>query len=76
MTRASRNRQGPFRDDEEFISNKCSLCGDDCGDDGYYAEGYRICRSCAEEMDLQDVLDLFGFDSVGELITALCGDEV
>ena len=76
MVKTTGKRRGPFRDDENFISNKCSLCGGDCGEDGYYVEGYRICRECVEQMDLSDVMDLFGFEDTGELIEALCDGEI
>ena len=64
-----------FRDDENLNTNKCSLCGDCCADDYIYADGYTICPVCAEQMDLQDILDLFGYESVSELIEALCGED-
>lgn len=65
-----------FRDDQNFKTNKCSLCGDSEADGYIFTEGYTVCENCAEQMDLQDVLDLFGFDSVSELLSALHPDEV
>ena len=77
MTKGNEStRSRYFRDDVNFKTNKCSLCGDCEADDYIFVQGYTICESCAEQMDLQDVMDLFGFDSVTELLTALDPDEV
>ena len=65
-----------FRDDENFNTNKCSLCGDCDAENYIHADGYTICPECAEQMDIQDIMDLFGYDCVSELIEALCGNEV
>lgn len=62
---------GPFGDDENFNTNKCSFCGGSGDENSVYAEGCLICSACAEQMDLQDVMDLFGFESVAELLAAL-----
>ncbi len=63
-----------FRDDENLKTNKCSLCGDCCAENYIYADGYTICPGCAEQLDLQDIMDLFGYEDVSELIEALCTD--
>ena len=76
MTKRTEGESRFFRDDENFNTNKCSLCGDCDAEDYIYADGYTICPQCAEQMDLQDIMDLFGYESVSELIEALCGNEV
>jgi len=76
MVKNTDNGSRYFRDDEISEANKCSLCGNCDADDYIYAEGYVICRECAEQFDLQDVMDLFGYNDVSELLTALCGNEV
>ena len=70
MTRSMKNGS-PFGDDENYKTNKCSFCGAEDDGDDVCAQGYRICPSCAEQMDLYDIMDLFGFDNVAELIEAL-----
>ena len=70
------SEDGPFRDDENFIANKCSLCGSTDADGYVTAEGYVICSDCAEQMDLQDVMDLMGYETVTELLEALASNEI
>lgn len=76
MTKETSFASRSFRDDEKFNTNKCSLCGDCDAENYIYADGYTICPECAEQMDVQDIMDLFGFECVTELIEALSGDEV
>ena len=76
MSKSNRVQSRFFRDDENLKANKCSLCGDCDADNYIYADGYTICPECAEQMDLQDIMDLFGYESVSELIEALNGNEV
>ncbi|MBQ7700095.1 MAG: hypothetical protein IJT49_07120 [Clostridia bacterium] len=76
MSKSNNVQSRFFRDDENFRTNKCSLCGDCDAEDYIYADGYTICSQCAEQMDLQDIMDLFGYESVSELIEALNGNEV
>ena len=76
MSKSNRVQSRFFRDDENFKANKCSLCGDCDAENYIYADGYTICPECAEQMDLQDIMDLFGYESVSELIEALNGNEV
>ena len=73
MVKRNNSKSRYFRDDEKFKANKCSLCGDCEADDYIYADGYTICEQCAEQLVLSDILDLFGYESVAELIEALCG---
>lgn len=75
MIKNTAGRSRFFRDDENLKANKCSLCGDCDAEDYIYADGYTICPGCAEQLDLQDIMDLFGYESVSELIEALNGDE-
>ena len=67
----TRDGCGPFGDDENSRTNKCSFCGDSDPEDSVCADGYTICAACAEQMDIRDVMDLFGFETVSELIGAL-----
>ena len=76
MTKDNRGQSRFFRDDENLKANKCSLCGSCDADDYIYADGYTICPECAEQMDLQDIMDLFGYECVSELIEALCSNEI
>ena len=76
MSKSNNVQSRFFRDDENFRTNKCSLCGDCEAENFIYADGYAICPECAEQMDLQDIMDLFGFESTAELIEALSGNEV
>ena len=75
MTKDNDRRSRYFRDDVNFKANKCSLCGSSEADDYVYADGYTICGECAEQLDLSDILDLFGYESTAELIEALCDNE-
>lgn len=76
MSKSNNVQSRFFRDDENLKANKCSLCGDCDAENYIYADGYTICPECAEQMDLQDIMDLFGYESVSELIEALNGNEV
>lgn len=76
MSKSNRVQSRFFRDDENLKANKCSLCGDCDAENYIYADGYTICPECAEQMDLQDIMDLFGYESVSELIEALNSNEV
>ena len=67
----TRDGCGPFGDDENSRTNKCSFCGDSDPEDSVCVDGYTVCAACAEQMDIRDVMDLFGFETVSELIGAL-----
>jgi hypothetical protein len=75
MAERNNGRSRFFRDDENFKANKCSLCGSCDAEDYVYADGYTICEQCTEQLDLSDILDLFGYESTSELIEALCGED-
>lgn len=66
----------PFRDDGKIIANKCSLCGSEYSSDYVEADGYVICSECAEQMDINDIMDLFGYESVIDLVSDLSCHEV
>ncbi len=75
MIKRNDSKSRYFRDDVNFKANKCSLCGSCEAEDYIYADGYTICEQCAEQLDLSDILDLFGYESTAELIEALGENE-
>ncbi len=59
-------------DDDEKYTNKCSYCGEFFVDDeGIVTSDDAFCNDCMEKFDIDDVLQIFGCDSVRELMKTL-----
>lgn len=63
-------RGGPAgADDDEKYTNKCSYCGEFFADDeGVVTSEDAFCNHCIDNFDIDDILQVIGFDSVRELM--------
>ena len=63
------HRRGcPCYDDSKKEKNKCSMCGGEFSSGGVCVDGEMICGECIEDVDIFDLLNLLGCDSVAQLI--------
>lgn len=59
-------------DDDKKNTNKCSFCGSFFDEDnGVVTDSGAFCDDCIEKLDIEDILQIAGADSVKELISSI-----